>query len=417
MIKFKKNLKSSYILVFFMIYFSFQSMGSRIYKISPIIPIAYFGIMILYFAFDGINKIHLKNSLNISSEAILIYMILLINIMLTMILNQDYTKGYYVLIMSVTIGLIFSTLISKNKFYNLYIDIMVSISIFSLICTYIILPVFNSVKNILPIYINEHGVEYINMIFTTPIINEGFYRNTGIYSEPGMFQVFLTFAVIAELFLVNREVNIKNSIILFITMITTFSPAAYMQAIILVLAYIIKTKNRTERFKSKKLIKKIFLLLVIIFIIIILSPQINNFFFESISKLFESGSSLKGRSSAIFANILAGLKSPLIGKGITNGFSYVNEVFLSNITDSNTSTTTAIFLVFGALSVICITYMQFKLIFSSKSGFLANFLVFLVFIITINSQLLIYDQMFYIICFSCYMKKNDCSIDVLEKVT
>lgn len=416
MIKHNKSIKIYYILVFFMMYFSFQSMGSRIYKISKIIPIIYFISISIYFIFYQFKKSKINQSIKFNVESIIVYNILLINIVFTMIFNQDFTQGYYVLTMSLTSGLFFSTLMNKDEFYDVYINIIVFLSVFSLVCTYIILPVFGFAKQWFPIFINEHGIEYINLLFATPIINEGFYRNVGIYSEPGMFQVFITFGLIAELFLINRRASIKKVIILLITMISTFSPAAYVQVVMILFAYCIKSKDVKMKLNFKKLVKVILLLSIIILIVISLFPDTTILFTDSIEKLSKEGSSLEGRSAVIIANTLAGLKNPFSGLGITNGFEYVHSEFLRNITDSNTSTTTAIFLVFGIIATIVMIYLQIKLIFSSKSGFICNFILFLAFLMSINSQLLIYDQMFYVICFSGFMKSsNEYNKDVNAK--
>lgn len=407
MIRHNRRINLNYILVFFVMYFSFQSMGSRIYKVSNIIPIIYFISIIIYFIHCQFKKIKFNKSIKFNAESIIVYNVLLINIVITMLINQDFTQGYYVLVMSLTSGLLFSTLINKEDFYDIYVNIIVFISVFSLICTYAVIPILGFIKQWFPIFINEHGVEYINLLFATPIINEGFYRNVGIYSEPGMFQVFITFALISELFLINRKINVKKVVILLISMISTFSPAAYTQVAIILFGYCIKRKDVKTKINSKKLVKAILFLSIIILLLINVFPETRIFFIDSIDKLFKEGSSLEGRSAAIIANILAGLKNPFSGLGITGGFEYVHNVFLTNITDSNTSTTTAIFLVFGIIAIISITYLQIKLIFSSKSGFICNFIVFLAFLMSINSQLLIYDQMFYIICFSGFMKSSD----------
>ncbi len=390
----------SYLLIFFMVYFSNSSMASVLYLNSKIINIGYFLLIVTVMFYMVIS--HKINGVNKKSTLILIVMF--INIFLTMLFNQDYTYGYYVVIMSLMGAYCISNIFNRQDFYEIYIKVIVFISVFSLISTYVIIPFFSFIMNTLPTYTNENNVTYLNMFFSMPIINDGFYRNNGIYLEPGMYQVFLTFGLIAELMLINRRAKALNITSILIALITTFSPAAYIQTLILLFAFIINKDNKPLFRENKEFIISILITLIILYVMFTLSPNAFGSFINGFYKFKYKESSYQGRTASIWANLKIGIENPILGCGISNGFKSIFENYLGNITSHNTSTTTVLFSIFGVCFPLMITYMQFKIAFIKKNKLISNILVFIVMVLSINSQLLIYNQMFYIYYFSCFME-------------
>jgi hypothetical protein len=83
-----------------------------------------------------------------------------------------------------------------------------------------------------------------------------FLRNPGMFHEPGAFAVFLVLALVINIFIENKPFTIKN-LILIIALITTFSTAGYLSAIIVFLLYYIIIKG-----------KKVFVLFISLVILI-----------------------------------------------------------------------------------------------------------------------------------------------------
>lgn len=348
------------------------------------------------FLFKGI-LLNIKN--------LLIVLVLLINIYLTALFNSDFRNGYLVITMCIIGAYFISTIYRQDEFIENYIKILVFLSVYSIIATYIIVPIATQFM-IFPSIINEHGVIYLNMGFATPIVNSGFYRNTGLYIEPGMFQVFLTYALIFELFLVNRKIKFFNTLALSLGSITTFSPVGYIALLLLIIAYFINNKERKTVKNIKKTILSFVLIIFLLFLFIIKVPNVYDAALSGINKLVNKESSYQGRTASIIANIESGFESPIIGKGISYGFESTIENFLGTVTTHNTSTSTVYFMIFGIFFIIIILYLHAMVIFSKKRNLISSILIFVASLIAVNSQLLIYDQVFYLLLFVCFMANS-----------
>lgn len=341
----------------------------------------------------------------ISKTSVLIAIVLLANIFMTMLFNQDFRHGYYVVTMCIMTGLFISTVFEKLEFLNAYVTILVILAAFSLIATYILLPLTRYLGLTLPVHVNTNGVVYYNMGLATPILYPVIPRNTGIFLEPGMFQVFLSFALIFELFLVERDPKTFNIIVLALTSITTFSPVAYLQTVMLVVAFIARPKESGKSQSAKELIG-IGLVLVATVLLVRHVPGFEESLAQGYYKLLHKQGSYQGRMGSIIANIKSGIESPFVGKGLTYGFQSTIEDWLGNITVHDTSTSTALFMIFGVSFPTIMLLLQYRLLSSNIGRVGLSIFVFAVSLISINAQLLIYNEIFYIIMFSIFMRQS-----------
>lgn len=389
--------KSRFIVLFVIIYLSHSSMGSIFYLGGSPARILIFCVQVIFAIYVLLNN---KYKLNIKHISILL--ILIINIIVTMLMNQDFTNGYFALMMSLSGGFLFHIIYSKQHFYNDYIRIMVILSIYSIFSTYLLVPFRSQLSISFPSYVNENGILYLNTFLATPIVNYGFNRNTGIYLEPGMFQVFLSFALMFELFLVNRKIKIKNVISIVIASILTFSPVALIQNTMFLLIYLINKKKLVFNKDTKKIFVSVFLLIFIIGILFNINSELKDSLEVTFRRLIHRESSYQGRTASILSNIKSGLDSPIYGKGIVNGFESTREVYLGSVTKHNTSTSTVFFMLFGFIFGFIIAILQY---FSLRNPrrLLVSVLVFITSLIAVNGQLLIYDQIYYMIIFSALM--------------
>jgi hypothetical protein len=236
----KKGLKFSKddIFVFLMIYFGLNTMFVSNY----IGALASLGILFL-FVFIKFAQNYLKDNTFIFSRKILILsMVFIFNILITCFINQDFSNGNMLLIIKIILAFFFVNLLNFEQFKRSYTKVLVVISAASLLCTYFL--VHTPVTNIVPTLDNSSGLQFYNFGLAFVINYPDYLRNFGIFTEPGMFVCYLIPAMVFEVSrLKYSKLSILSVLILFGTLISTFSPVGIICAFILMFAYILLNKN------------------------------------------------------------------------------------------------------------------------------------------------------------------------------
>lgn len=171
--------------------------------------------------------------------------------------------------------------IKKNKIEGLKIitNIIFSISFLSLILYllkyfFLIQLPFQEIE-----ILNKTYKIYLFLLSTVPIRIWGIriYRNASIFWEPGVFQIYLNFALVYLLF-VKKKINFFKIIIILISIITTMSTTGiFLSGLIITLKIIF--------FKVKSVTYLIGKFILIIFVMFILIPFIVYFSYDKIGSI------------------------------------------------------------------------------------------------------------------------------------
>ena len=275
--------------------------------------------MLILFFISGCYIIHAKKiSLNNGKKLMYFCFFIVIDEMITL----SYTP--YPLLPNTLIILlirIFSlSIIMDNiepiQFIKKYTDIMMVISLISLICFLIIhlanidLPFCSSYKD------GFYGSFYFRVNeYTRPLAT----RNAGPYNEPGVFACYLSIALMFQLFSDSPKHpmhgwNGIKSLIIAITLLTTLSGTGLLCFVIVLSAYIFHNGRKTNILKNPIII----LSLIIMFL---------GFCYAEITygvltnKLFRRGGSYGDRMSDTIVGYRLAFKHFFWGTGITNDYS------------------------------------------------------------------------------------------------
>lgn len=203
------------------------------------------------------------NFINLKINKIVLLYIFGIIILLLINIDTNY-KSFLVLINRILIAIIVIHLMTFERFSKAFIDIIILISIVSWFSWLVILL---DIPSFLPNFTGIDGRILRNFIFFgvwEEFINYTTFRNSGLWWEPGAFQVFVNLAFIFAL--TNRIMTIKKYFIFLITIITITSTTGFLVFGLLSLIYF----KKYFIFKKKHLIHLcIFLILLIISIPII----------------------------------------------------------------------------------------------------------------------------------------------------
>jgi hypothetical protein len=168
-------------------------------------------------------------------------------------------------------------------------------------------------------------------------------------------------------------------VIFSIAIISTFSTPGIFFLIVTLILFLFE--NRKKQFINiLKLLGILFLGFVILSFI---TPSLTHDFMGALEKFLGQGNSYQGRTGAILGNIFAWAESPILGNGVTKGVSLAGELFLEQFNVHNTSTTTSFLAIYGV--------------------FFSKIILVVILLISLNSQRLIYDQLYYILVFSYFI--------------
>lgn len=400
------NKAIGFVMVFMIVFYNnetFPSINIKMYVESSIILLALYTTIFLLLI--------MCRNIKISLSTLIGGMLLILLVLITMSLSSDYIQGYYKIIISIAIGIIISNIVKYDVFIENYISIIVFLAAYSLIVTYIIrIVTFSLPAEIFPRFSNSADLELIDARFSVVVDRFNYYRNFGIYREPGVYQVFLNLALSFELFSVKRKVSFINFAILSSTIISTFSTPGVIVLFLLIIIYV--TQHHQKQIYVKLNRRKIIFIGVAFATLMIglyySNADFRNLFQTTFNKLTNKESSFSIRVIAVVANLVAWANSPIFGNGLTKGLLELSLGFLEKnkfySTTHNTSTTGAMLNVFGLVFTFIHTTLLFRAITVRQSNTIVKLLIMIAILMSINTQLLIYNELIYI--FAIYGSKN-----------
>lgn len=205
--------------------------------------------------------------------------------------------------------------------------------------------------------------------FSAGVIYENI-RNSGPFYEPGMFAVFLNFALLLNIIRQKKLINIKN-LILIITIITTFSTSGYIAFFLIVAGYFLNFKQ----------IKSIFFFIIISSFALYLYMNIS-FLSEKVNDNIDAKETTTSRFGSFFADINYIKQSPIIGNSRSLyeriGFSKYDKVQRHR---NNGISKLAVN--YGLFFLIYFFYLYYKFFKAIKSHYKSEYPIFFGFIVII----------------------------------
>lgn len=189
--------------------------------------------------------------------------------LLAMMLMTMLTAGiYFDLDVAAILNLLFALVIissySEEVFAYWYCKIMGFLACCSLV-GFTIYYVARGVLNAFPQVVWHAGIRFANMIVTlVPLTMEDYFRNWGIFREPGFYSVFLIIALVFELFSLQKP---KKAIVYIeiVSLVTTFSTMGIVALILVLAAYILNRKDvYTDKKWKKRLIAAVIVILCVV---------------------------------------------------------------------------------------------------------------------------------------------------------
>lgn len=350
--------------------------------------------LVMLAVIDVIVILLYNRKLTLSKNMLFISLALILNTMITTAFWGDEIKQ----IVLTTVYLLSAVIFVESFGFRDFIDSYVKLLYFLCVCSLILWAVFMiypPLIEFLPKITNSSGIEASTIIVSTIYRagNVGIARNQGIFWEPGAFQTYINLALMFTLFCVeDGKKKTKAIIVYIITIITTFSTAGYIVALILLSVYLfncIFDKSKKSSTKYKTLLAFVGLALFFWIIYDNLSSSLQYQLFGKISHFFQEPnknniSSTGVRVNSIIYYIQAFLKSPIIGNGIKGMDIFRESVGIDG--DVGTCTPVNWFAYYGIVFGCIISYGLFKFSKKLTSKTLTQIGLFIVILVAISSE-------------------------------
>jgi len=393
----KKRVFLIYIFALFFIYFNYTSYPQFVNKITKeqvmIVPFgATVGIALsLLFPFQKINK-----------KSFILSFIMLANVLISAIVNNSFYSENNMLITAIFIAFIVSNVVTKEEFINCYINLIVFFAVYSLITTYVFMPwQLNGVLKVFPTYGNDIK-SYIDTYFSMALFTHGIGRNCGFAREPGVYQIFLTIGIFLSI--EYKEATYKNlfkTIILMITLLTTFSAVGYVSLVISIIMLFKKFSKASNRLLG---IIIIFSVLITVFVILV---NTNPYIAEELERTSDKwGDSTQGsfavRLSGVTSNATLFTEKPLFGYGLVSSWLEIIDRF------GYVDVTGTTFIGFAAFGIVFGCIIHYLLWHACRCRSMFNTVVwFLTILFVTLSQNLIISHLLWIFLFLPFMKSSE----------
>lgn len=264
--------------------------------------------------------IALNNKGRIKKGIFLVFILQMTLILISMLINGVLFSLDIGLIVTLGSALMISSSLKYSDFVNLYCKVLLFLSVGSLIVylSYLIIP---NIWDFIPTQLWRNGTASFKnvLISVIPVSMTDYYRNFGIFYEPGIFQIYINIALFFELFV--KKTPGRNAVIIYIfTIITTVSTNGYITTLMLVFAYVFK-KNKIKNIQKIKFIL-VSILIILITTFLIQKGYISTRVFTKFDNITEVGSGYE-RLRAFYFSLEKFLENPLFGishVNIINGF-------------------------------------------------------------------------------------------------
>lgn len=269
--------------------------------------------------------IYLFNIKPLEKNQIINCLIILSFILFSMVVNWSFASIDIRTVIIVISSYLVIQSFSYEDFLKKYTDCMMVIALFSIV-VYFLYKVAPGSFGAFPRHLwRNHSYLFVNLwLSVVPVGMPDYFRNFGIFYEPGIFQFYLNTALLIELFS-NKKINVFRILVLTVAIITTLSTNGYISIVLVFLAYglfVILGSGNRDRINKKIGFLALLLIIVIIFVILIDKGVIGSRVFMKFSSTKTSGS-YYDRTNAINYALAKIIYNPLLGvaaRGIEDAY-------------------------------------------------------------------------------------------------
>lgn len=353
--------------------------------------ISYGLIAIVGIAFLWVNRKNLKQIL--TDERMLLALVATVIFVVPMLVKQDWQMMYVSILICIYFSIFLSYFVTLEEVARCYVAILSIIGVYSCLATYLLDTLAE--MNILRAPIFSNGIfDFYNFgISYTLIAAFTYYRNFGIFREPGVYQYFIILGLILNNYSVKWDKSWKMwacNFALIATMLSTFATGGIIELGLLLIVLFIDQKW----YKNKTVCIVALVLAIILAAVVIYSFEVENMLYTTIwnmvYKMFNNTQTTKDatRLNSVFTDLDIFLHNPIFGAKLADVIYAV---------EFNTTSTMVLFAAFGFLCGGFHVLTWVALLWSRDRNIVVNFMLLLIMFMSFNTQNLSANTFFWLL--------------------
>lgn len=357
--------------------------------------IMYAAIGLMGVAFLAVNRKNLKQIL--FDRRMLLVIVATVVLVVPMLVKRDWQMMYFSILLCIYFAVFLSYFVTMQEVAKLYVVILSALSVYAVIVTYGAR--FLAEAGVLEVPMFSNGVhDFYNFLFGFAIDcgkwKNIYYRNFGIFREPGVYQFF----IIVALYLNNYIVSWKKSwqmwvvnVILAITMLTTFATGGIIEMGLLAVILFIDKKW----YKDKRISILVGAAVAAVVVFMLYSVAAQNVLYRTIRqmvmKLFNFDPSSTGgvRYQAIIVDLKIFLQNPIFGEKLA-------ATMFAGGREYTTNSTVFLFAAFGLFAGLLHTISWIALVWQKDRKIWVNLALLLVLFMSFNTEEMTADIFFWL---------------------
>lgn len=325
-------------------------------------------------------------------------------ILFSTLLKMDFQMYIISIMFYIYTAFLLSQIYLFRDFFNKFSDVMLILSIYSLIACYCLRPILFVHGNTNPSFIvvtNSANTPFFNLGLSYVVAQPYYLRNFSIFREPGVYQFFLLIPLIYELLVFEgKKIRWLRILSFVLSILSTFSPPGILVMGLIFVIFVMKQIYEKKMTKKNAIAVGALLLFIFlaIFILYFSKQEFSDLISQTIFKIFTINESSSARLNSLNISITNFLLSPLWG------------VQFSKIVSENgncTNSTFSMMAIFGLFAGCLFTWLQYlftKLLSHNK---LLKISMLIVLIVMVNTQFLLGNIVFWIFAFTPFMIEDN----------
>lgn len=348
-------------------------------------PVQYIAIAIIVIV--GLQILTKREMLTCFNKRLFIgVVLLLVFVMTTAAIDVGESNGYFLLFISLIPAVLITVILDFSCFVAVFCKYVTILAGGSIVCTYLIKNI-SALCALFERVTNSSGIVFYNMHICYVHVGANYYRNFGIYREPGVFGIVLCISLF--LMISHKSSLLMNHfagkyykmfiIIQIVALITTFSTTSYLAFFIFIIVYGVVKRNMNVGH-----------VVLIGFICGLLMWFSSSYIENPLVKLSANSSSLQFRVESIITGVKLLINRPF-GYGINRGLAeYKANYSMSAFHNTNTWMAIGVYLGLPFLMVILYGMTSFC------KRYLDGVVLIIPILLLLSGELLIYNPLLYL---------------------
>ena len=351
-------------------------------------------IVLLGVTFLWVNRKDFRQILKDRRMPVLVASALML--VLPMALKQDWQLMYFSILLCVLTAVFLTYFTSGREVAKYYVVILVVLGLYSILATYGLKKLARAEIFVPDVFVNSNDWEFYNYGFAYVMTYKYWFRNFGIFREPGVYQFFVLLAVYLNNYWVDWDKEWKLwlcNVALAFTMLTTFAIGGFAEiGLFIVFVYFDKKWYREKWGKiAGAVFVTAFVGIVVYIVYRVLWTHFENTifyeFYDMVIRLFTDSDSATDRKNAIMDNLRFFGQHPILGDTISN---------VLHGTTHNTSSTLLLFAILGVFGGAVHVASWVALAWKRERNLFGNLILLLILFMSFNTQNLVANVFFWL---------------------